>query len=226
MSAMPAEPPASDYTFQLPSIGENRRRHPMADQNNNSNSGMFDIELLLKQARTYLAFGEQTRQFAEQFQDNIQNETDWGSALRGHFDQFREAIAQSAQDPGVNPELARLWTLTLETWQQATASLGVPLAAPDDRNAAAWLTYQRTQNEYLELLRRAALGALDLMEQRLGERAIAGETIGNLRDLYNLWVDCNEETYGRMLRGPEYSEISGRLLNALFACYRKGETPP
>ena len=226
MSAMPAEPPASDYTFHLPSICENRRRHPMADQNDNSNSGMFDIELLLKQARTYLAFGEQTRQFAEQFQDNIQNETDWGSALRGHFDQFREAIAQSAQDPGVNPELARLWTLTLETWQQATASLGVPLAAPDDRNAAAWLAYQRTQNEYLELLRRAALEALDLMEQRLGERAIAGETIGNLRELYNLWVDCNEETYGRMLRGPEYSEISGRLLNALFACYRKGETPP
>jgi hypothetical protein len=64
------------------------------------------------------------------------------------------------------------------------------------------------------------------MEQRLGERVATGESVGSLRELYNLWVDCNEETYGRMLRGPEYSEISGRLLNALFACYRKGETRP
>jgi hypothetical protein len=62
------------------------------------------------------------------------------------------------------------------------------------------------------------------MEQRLGERAAAGEAPDSLRELYNLWVDCNEETYGRMLRGAEYSEISGRLFNALFACYPKGET--
>lgn len=195
----------------------------MADRADQSDSGMFDIELLLKQARTYLAFGEQTRQFAEQFQDTLRAEADWGTALRQHFDQFREAIAQSATEPGTNPELAQLWTLSLDTWQQATAALGISIPAPDDRNVAAWGAYQRTQNEYLELLRRAALDALDLMEQRLGERAAAGESVGSLRELYNLWVDCNEETYGRMLRGSEYSDISGRLFNALFACYSKDE---
>ena len=195
----------------------------MADQTDKSDFGMFDIELLLKQARTYLAFGEQTRQFAERFQDTLRAEADWDTALRRHFDQFRETIAQSAIDPGANPELTQLWTLSLDTWQQATAALGMSIPAPDDRNAAAWGAYQRTQNEYLELLRRAALEALDLMEQRLGERAAAGESVGSLRELYNLWVDCNEETYGRMLRGSEYSDISGRLFNALFACYSKGE---
>lgn len=195
----------------------------MADRTDQSDSGMFDIELLLKQARTYLAFGEQTRQFAERFQDTLRAEADWDTALRRHFDQFRETIAQSATDPGANPELAQLWTLSLDTWRQATTTLGMSIPAPDDRNAAAWGAYQRTQNEYLELLRRAALEALDLMEQRLGERATAGESVGSLRELYNLWVDCNEETYGRMLRGSEYSDISGRLFNTLFACYSKGE---
>lgn len=196
----------------------------MLDQSEKSDSGMFDIELLLKQARTYLAFGEQIHRFADRCQDTLREEADWGSALRRHFDEFRDVIAQSATDPGVNPELARLWTLSLDTWRQATAALGIPLAAPDNLNAAAWGEYQRAQNDYLELLRRAALAALDLMEQRLGERAATGHPPGSLRELYNLWVDCNEETYGRMLRGDEYSEVSGRLFNALFACYQKDES--
>ena len=48
----------------------------MADQTIKSDAGMFDVELLLKQARTYLAFGEQTRQFAERFQESLRNEAD------------------------------------------------------------------------------------------------------------------------------------------------------
>lgn len=198
----------------------------MTDSTDTSHAGMFDPELLFKQARTYLAFGEQMRQFAERFQEPLRNEADWGATLRQHFDRFREAITQSTDDPDVNPELARLWTMTLETWQQATIALGVPIAAPDDRNPVAWQAYQRTQIEYIGLLQQAAKQALDLMEQRLGERAAAGETVGSLRELYNLWVDCNEETYGQMLRGPEYSQLSGRLLNALFACCSRGETRP
>jgi hypothetical protein len=43
--------------------------------------------------------------------------------------------------------------------------------------------------------------------------------------LYNLWVECNEDTYGRMLRSPAYGELNGRLLNALLSCYSRGDTP-
>jgi hypothetical protein len=73
-----------------------------------------------------------------------------------------------------------------------------------------------TQNHYLDLLQQTAEQALDLMEQRLQDRAATGQTINSLRELYNLWVECNEETYARMLRSVEYSELSGRLLNALL----------
>lgn len=62
------------------------------------------------------------------------------------------------------------------------------------------------------------------MEQQLVERASGGQMIENLRELYNLWVDCNEKTYGQMLRGAAYSELSGRLFNTLLACYPKRET--
>jgi hypothetical protein len=196
----------------------------MADQTNPSPPDALDTELLFKQARSYLAFGEQMCQFAERFHDNVQNGADWGSVLRQHFDQFKTAIAQSAEDPRVNPDLAQLWTLTLEIWQQTAASLGV--ATPDGRDADAWRAYRQVQSQYLGMLQQTAREALNLMEQQLSERATAGKTVDSLRELYNLWVDCNERTYGRLLRSDQYSELSGRLFNTLLRCYPRGEAVP
>ena len=196
----------------------------MTDRNSTAEPGLFDVELLLKQARAYLAFGEQIRQFAEQSPDTGSQPTDWDTTLRQHFDRFKAAVAQSTEDSNIDPDLARLWTLTLESWQQAASSLGVSAIAPRaGQSADGWQAYQQVHGEYLELLRQSAVAALDLMEQRLRERAASDETASSLRELFNLWVDCNEETYGRMLRGAEYSELSGRLLNALLGCCARGE---
>ncbi|QQS53579.1 MAG: hypothetical protein IPM89_11940 [Candidatus Competibacteraceae bacterium] len=196
----------------------------MTDRNSTAEPGMFDVELLLKQARAYLAFGEQIRQFAEQSPNASSQPTDWDTTLRQHFDRFKAAVAQSTEDSNIDPDLTRLWTLTLESWQQSAASLGVSAIAPRaGQSADTWQTYQQVQGEYFEVLRQSAMVALDLMEQRLRERAASGEVADSLRELFNLWVDCNEETYGRMLRSAEYSELSGRLLNALLGCCTRGE---
>ena len=196
----------------------------MTDRNSTAEPGLFDVELLLKQARAYLAFGEQIRQFAEQSPDTGSQPTDWDTTLRQHFDRFKAAVAQSTEDSNIDPDLARLWTLTLESWQQAASSLGVSAIAPRaGQSADGWQAYQQVHGEYLELLRQSAVASLDLMERRLRERAASNETASSLRELFNLWVDCNEETYGRMLRGAEYSELSGRLLNALLGCCARGE---
>ncbi len=197
----------------------------MAERTDPPDPSGFDLELLLKQARTYLAFGEQLQPFSERFHETLGQDGDWGEALRQHFDQLKTVLTAAADDPGGHPELARLWTVTLDTWRQTAASLGVPatLAPLAGANAEAWQTYQRIQGQYLDLLRQAAREALDLMEQRLGERAAAGATVESLRELYNLWVECNEDTYGRMLRSPEYGELNGRLLNALLGCHARGE---
>ncbi|MBS1225436.1 MAG: class poly(R)-hydroxyalkanoic acid synthase subunit PhaE [Proteobacteria bacterium] len=199
----------------------------MAEQTAPPDSSGFDIELLLKQARTYLAFGEQLQPLSDRLHETLGQDGDWGEALRQHFDQLKAALAQAADDPGSHADLARLWTVSLDTWQQTAASLGVPatLAPLAGANPAAWQAYQKVQGQYLDLLRQAARDALDLMEQRLGERATAGATVESLRELYNLWVECNEETYGRMLRSPEYGALNGCLLNALLGCYTRGDAP-
>lgn len=199
----------------------------MAEQTASPDSSSFDVELLLKQARTYLAFGEQLQPLSNRLHETLGQNGDWGEALRQHFDQLKAALAEAADDPGGHADLARLWTVTLDTWQQTAASLGVPasLAPLAGSSPEAWQAYQTVQGQYLELLRQAARDALDLMEQRLGERAAAGATVESLRELYNLWVECNEETYGRMLRSPDYGALNGRLLNALLGCYVRGGAP-
>ena len=198
----------------------------MAERTDPSDPSGFSIELLLNQARTYLAFGEQLQPFSERFHETLNPEGDWGENVRLHFDQLKTALTQVADDPDAHPELARLWNVTLDTWQQVAATL-VPatLAPPADPQSIAWQTYQQIQGQYLKLLRQAAKDALDLLEQRLGERATTGATVESLRELYNLWVECNEDTYGRMLRSPAYGELNGRLLNALLSCYSRGDTP-
>jgi hypothetical protein len=196
----------------------------MADPTEKSSPNPLDPQFLFDQARSYLAFGEQISKLTEQFQNMPPTGADWGTVLRQNFDQFRAAVGESAEDPQVNPELARLWTQTLDMWQQTAASLGV--VAPTEGDNAQWLDYRQVQNQYLDLLRQSVRSALDIMEQQLVERANSGQMIDTLRGLYNLWVDCNEKTYGQMLRGSQYSELSGQLFNSLLACYpKKGETP-
>jgi ABC-type transporter Mla subunit MlaD len=198
----------------------------MTEQTSTSEPGPFDVQLALRQARAYLAFGEQIRQFTDRLSEAVNGQADGGEALRQHFAELKAAIARSAEDPNVNPELARFWLSTAETWSETAASLGMAAEAiPDElRQSEAWRSYQSTQNEYLDLLQGAAREALDRMEQRLNEFADTGKTIASLRELYNLWVDCNEETYGQMLRDPAYAALNGRLINSLLRCYPHRET--
>lgn len=195
----------------------------MTQQTPASHPGVFDVELVLRQARAYLAFGEQVRLFTDRLGETAQ--ADWGQALQQHFTQLKTAIAQSAENPAINPELARLWLLMADTWSETATALGMDTETIPDtlRQTEAWRAYQHTQSDYFSQLQDTATEALDLMEQRLNELVAAGKTVSSLRELYNLWVDCNEQTYGRMLRSAAYSELNGRLFNALLRCYLRPE---
>lgn len=184
----------------------------------------FDTEFLIKQARSYLAFGEQMSAFSSQLHGQLQDGEDWGAMLRQNFDRFKAATLGSVGDASTAAEHGQLWTQMLDLWRQSISTLG--LGAPSGGETDAWRGYMQVQNQYLDLLRQSASAALDLLEQRLRDRAATGKSIDSLRELYNLWVDCNEKTYGQMLRGADYGELNGRLFNSLLHCYPKGETRP
>lgn len=182
-----------------------------------------NAERLIEQARTYLAFGDQMRQFAAHLNQTASENTDWGLVIQQHFAQMKEA--QSTGDPGIDSELVQLWMRAAEMWQQSVASLDIGKQIDQNPQNVAWQTYQQVQNEYLGLLQDAAQKGLDLMQQRLNaQSAPEEEQISSLRELYNLWVECNEETYGQMLRSMEYATLNGRLLNAFLTCYSQENT--
>lgn len=190
--------------------------------------GVFDIQLALRQARAFLAFGEQVQVATNRFGDVANTATDWSQALQQYFAPFKAAISEASDNPALNPELARLWRLSADAWGEMSTTLGITAnALPNSlrTDSEIWLAYQRAQAAYAEQLRSAALAALDLLEQRLNDLTAHGQPVSSLRELYNLWVDCNEETYGQMLRTDTYAELNGRLFNTLLRCLACAEKP-
>jgi len=80
-----------------------------------------------------------------------------------------------------------------------------------------WNDYQRTANEYIHAISKVGLDALEAMRFRILEMAEKGEVINSLREIYDLWVDSNEKAYAAYVYTDEYSEIYGRMTNALMA---------
>ena len=80
-----------------------------------------------------------------------------------------------------------------------------------------WNIYQQTANEYLHALSKVGLDALESMRQKILEMAASDKVIHSLRDIYDLWVDANEKAYADFVNTDEYSELYGRMTNALMA---------
>jgi len=80
-----------------------------------------------------------------------------------------------------------------------------------------WNDYQRTANEYIHTLSKVGVNALEAMRLRILEMAEKGEAIKSLREIYDLWVDSNEKAYAAYVHTDEYSELYGRITNALMA---------
>ena len=80
-----------------------------------------------------------------------------------------------------------------------------------------WNIYQQTSNEYIHALSKVGLDALESMRQKILEMAANGNVIHSLREIYDLWVDAHEKAYADFVYTDEYSELYGRMTNALMA---------
>lgn len=84
--------------------------------------------------------------------------------------------------------------------------------------------YQRTAHEYHVEVSKVGLNALDIMKQRIMEMAENGEEMTTLREVYDLWIDCNEKAYAEFVFSKEYSKLYGKLVNDLMALKQHGQT--
>lgn len=77
--------------------------------------------------------------------------------------------------------------------------------------AAAQAECKRLEHELRSVLAKVQLDALDLLEQRVGERT---KPLENFRELYDLWVECGEHVYGELAHSAAYSKLQAELGNA------------
>jgi class III poly(R)-hydroxyalkanoic acid synthase PhaE subunit len=88
---------------------------------------------------------------------------------------------------------------------------------------AAWLQYEQAMNRYVGVMSKMVWRALDLLQHKVLEMTSAGTPVENLRQIYDLWVDCSEEAYAEVAGAAEYGEVSAELINASMQLKRHGQ---
>ena len=85
-----------------------------------------------------------------------------------------------------------------------------------------WNEYQKVSQEYNQAMYKVGMEAMEGVRQKILAMANEGKGLHSLRELYDLWVDCNEDAYASFAYTPEYSSLYGRLTNALMAVKQLG----
>ncbi|MDX1518821.1 MAG: poly(R)-hydroxyalkanoic acid synthase subunit PhaE [Gammaproteobacteria bacterium] len=76
--------------------------------------------------------------------------------------------------------------------------------------------FLKAQEDYNDAMNKVGVEALDTLSERIIKMAENKEEISSLRQLYNIWVDCNEEAYADFVFTSEYSVLYGELVNSLM----------
>jgi class III poly(R)-hydroxyalkanoic acid synthase PhaE subunit len=80
----------------------------------------------------------------------------------------------------------------------------------------AVLDYHETLAEYLGFFSKMGVGAVERLQWLIKEAEQKKKSIGSARELYDMWVQCCEAEYGDRVMTDEYTELHGRLVNALM----------
>ena len=78
------------------------------------------------------------------------------------------------------------------------------------------MNYQAAVEAYLKAYNKQGLASVEALRERMQILATGGEKITNLRDLYNLWVEVNEDVYGKFAMSDEYQVVYGDMVNTMM----------
>lgn len=157
----------------------------------------------------------------------------WAEAGQAFFDGLRRVATSGAgAEPGAHLDPFNVGDALLGAWTNATLlqSSAAEQAAELLRRlppiglareqteawrelAAAHAECKRLEHELRAVLAKVQLAALDLLEKRVREREPA-QRIESFRELYDLWVECGEQAYGKLAHSVAYSKLQAELGNA------------
>ncbi|MBU0655238.1 MAG: class III poly(R)-hydroxyalkanoic acid synthase subunit PhaE [Gammaproteobacteria bacterium] len=114
---------------------------------------------------------------------------------------------------------------TSEHWQEqlskvlATPAVGFNRESQERLQDLAQLgaNYQEATDDYLKAFAKQGIESVRALRDRVSKLRGEDKKINTLRELYDLWVDVNEEVYGKFAMTDEYQVVYGDMVNALMA---------
>lgn len=118
-----------------------------------------------------------------------------------------------------------LWHQPLRLWEQAARRMLATEFGPEGASAAfekALHAYRRALQEYAGALRDVSARALGDVADAWPKRPPSPGSGGELRALFDLYVDMGERRYHELVSSEKFAELGGRLINNLVDCARYG----
>ncbi len=186
---------------------------------------------MMQQGQSFYFMGEQFSKLLEGMGEVKEHSEEWQKILNDHFESMKSMLEQSQAMQSAFPTLPFLqadfhkdYLKVIEILSAADKYSSIP-GVGSNRESLEQIQegvrlmgeYQQVSHEFNILMNKVGVEALEVMRLMIIEMAERGEEINSLKELYNLWVDCNEKAYAEYVYTDEYSELYGRLSNALMA---------
>ena len=140
------------------------------------------------------------------------------------IEQQRKKIEQS----GSSPESANGFSAFFQSLTNAVQGSSPGFASPGvvqgfgpplglmREHEQAWRELSEAQARYrqVEIELFAQLNAVQLEALALLEQRVANKAVKEMRELYDLWVECGEEVYARRVRSDVYCKTQAEFANA------------
>ena len=202
------------------------------------------FETVLNQSRQFYSIADNFTGLLQAMLASNRQADEWRSIMGSHFKKMKTQFdtSEMPHDPWNTISLL-FQSPAFNHWQKAYSAIfpqdagqedidkllerlsALPAFGPvrefQDKIARAthlWKAYQKKLQEYHSVLSGLGKIALDRLEQKIIELANNKNKITSLRQIYNLWIDANEEVYARFAFTEEHARLYGELVNALMAC--------
>ncbi|UOG93413.1 MAG: class III poly(R)-hydroxyalkanoic acid synthase subunit PhaE [Candidatus Thiothrix sulfatifontis] len=114
---------------------------------------------------------------------------------------------------------------TSENWMEqfrkvlATPAVGYNRESQERQQALVQLgaNYQAAMDDYLKAFAKQGIESVQVLRERVATLRAEDKKIHSLRELYDLWVDVNEQVYAKFAMTDEYQVVYGDLVNSLMA---------
>ncbi len=188
---------------------------------------------VLDQSKVFYSIANQFTSMLNDISKQPSGQDDWQGIMFSHlekmksmFDLFQQNSDLSSMVPGM------MWASPMDMWNQVMSSmipdesasklLEIPgigltrdLQQKSQKTIRLWNDYQQNSNKYNATFAMLGKQALDKLGQDILVMAESDKKITSLKDLYNMWVDANEEMFAEYAQTEEYSKLYADLVNSL-----------